>query len=153
MALHLEDAGQAVAEVDDAVILPRTDQALRPPGGEGSQVDLAGLVGAVLGPHGCEQGELGGVGLASQLLDDGRELLVGEGEPAVERLLDLILWGRGHAVTRSRAAARSQWNTACPPVGPRSGSTACSGWGIIPSTFPASLRSPAMPFALPLGLN
>ncbi len=38
-----------------------------------------------------------------------------------------------------------------PPVGPRRGSTARSGCGIMPSTFPRRFTMPAMPFMAPLG--
>lgn len=40
---------------------------------------------------------------------------------------------------------------ACEP-GPKPGSTACSGWGMSPTTLPRSLRTPAMSRAEPLGL-
>ena len=36
--------------------------------------------------------------------------------------------------------------------GPKPGSTACSGWGMSPTTLPRSLRTPAMSWAEPLGL-
>ena len=36
--------------------------------------------------------------------------------------------------------------------GPKPGSTACSGWGMSPTTLPRSLRTPAMSRAEPLGL-
>ena len=39
-----------------------------------------------------------------------------------------------------------------PTTGPRRGSTACSGWGMRPTTLPAGLVTPAMSAREPLGL-
>ena len=44
---------------------------------------------------------------------------------------------------RSRAASTSEARSSAPSPEPSSGSTACSGCGISPSTFPASLQTPA----------
>src|SRR5439155_14554677 len=105
-------------------------------------------VRTVLRPHDGEHGKLRVIRLAPELLGDQFVLVVGEPKRPVE-------WFglHAHAGTPWRAAVRSHWNTWWPPVGPRSGSTACSGWGIIPTTFPRSLRTPAMACALPFGLN
>ena len=54
----------------------------------------------------------------------------------------------GHAGTRASAAADS--NSCNPSTEPVSGSTACSGWGMSPTTLPARLLTPAMSRAEPL---
>ena len=73
----------------------------------------------------------------------------------------LLPWGVGRGVRRQRRLTRS-----LPPAPPRtatrtaaarrwdptSGSTACSGCGISPTTLPAALRTPAMWFVAPFGL-
>src|SRR5439155_8842657 len=147
MGLHLEHAGDALAEIHHPGVLPWAHQDLRPSRGKHLQVHLARLVRAVLGPHHREHRELGTVRLASQLLDDNVVLVIRETECAVEGLV------AQPELTFARAAANSHWNTACPPVGPRSGSTACSGCGISPRTPRPSPHRPAMAFVLPLGLN
>ena len=43
-------------------------------------------------------------------------------------------------------------NSACPPVGPTSGSTACSGCGIRPTTFPVWFRNKEIHRSAPFGL-
>ena len=66
VALHLEHGDQAVADVDHAGVLARP---LHHPGRLGrelAQVDLRGLVGAVLAPHHREDAELDQVRLAAQ---------------------------------------------------------------------------------------
>src|SRR6185312_11682781 len=85
------------------------------------------LVAAVLGPHQREDGELDLVRLALQLLDDQVVLVVGEAEVAM----------LAHAGTR---AADS--NSFKPSAEPVSTSTACSGCGIRPTTFPALFETP-----------
>src|SRR5579859_6514790 len=107
------------------------------------------LVGAVLGPHQREHGQLDVVGLAAEPLQDQVVLVVGEAEcpvPAGRR-------GRGHqAATRCSTWARTDSNSLSPSAEPVSGSTACSGWGISPKTLPSSLQMPAMSSWEPLGL-
>ena len=56
--------------------------------------------------------------------------------------------GDRHAAAGWRASAR---NRASPSSEPVRGSTACSGWGIRPSTLPASLVTPAISRAEPFG--
>ncbi len=59
MAFHLEDAGVAIADVDDAGVLAG---AANHPGRLGrklAQVDARGLIGTMLVPHGRENAELG----------------------------------------------------------------------------------------------
>src|SRR5439155_6619473 len=46
------------------------------------------------------------------------------------------------ANARSRAASTSDARINAPSADPSSGSTACSGWGINPITFPRSLTTP-----------
>jgi hypothetical protein len=65
--------------------------------------------------------------------------------------------GSSHSpsVRHRRAPAvvrRTDSNNPRPPVGPSRGSTACSGWGMRPTTLPAGLRTPAMSDSEPLGL-
>ena len=87
---------------------------------------------------------------------------------AAGRDADLAGAGRGRARhrrggDRGPAAAQTQASTSCfstdvkkprPSVpGPVRSSTACSGWGISPTTVPASLVMPAMSSTLPLGLT
>jgi RTX calcium-binding nonapeptide repeat (4 copies) len=50
------------------------------------------------------------------------------------------------------APASTEARSGRPPVGPSSGSTACSGCGISPTTLPAWLLTPAMSATAPLGL-
>ena len=65
VALHLEDGGLAVADVDHAGILARALDDPRRLGRQLLQPDLRGLVGAVLAPHGREDAELHHGGLAA----------------------------------------------------------------------------------------
>ena len=48
----------------------------------------------------------------------------------------------GHRPTPAITDQSGGANSACPPVGPTSEYTACSGCGISPTTLPASLREP-----------
>ena len=66
VAFHLEDDGIAVADVDDAGILARALDDLRPLGGHGLEPLLGRLVGTVLVPHGRADAEFGDGGLAAQ---------------------------------------------------------------------------------------
>src|SRR6185437_15807784 len=64
--------------------------------------------------------------------------------------------GNEHAhkcTPQTETRARTDSNNARPSLEPRSGSTARSGCGIIPRTFPASLTMPAMARVEPLGLH
>ena len=70
VALHLEHAGQAVADVDDAGILARALDHPRRLGRQRAQMHLGGLVRAVLVPHGREDAELGQARLAPDQLED-----------------------------------------------------------------------------------
>ena len=59
VALHLEDAGVAVANVDHAGVLARTANHPGRLGRQLAQMDARRFVGAVLVPHGRENAELG----------------------------------------------------------------------------------------------
>src|SRR5439155_1251652 len=85
-------------------------------------------VRAVLGPHRRVHRELGLVRRTSERLDDPRVLVIAETEPPVERF--------GHAPAPASARSSNEANIGWPPVGPTSGSTACPGWGIRPTTGP-----------------
>ncbi len=59
MALHLEHASQAVADIDDSGILARALDDVRPLGRQAAQMHFGGLVRAVLVPHRRKNAELG----------------------------------------------------------------------------------------------
>ena len=59
VALHLEDAGETVADVDDARVLARPLDHVRPRGRQPAQVLARGLVRAVLVPHRRDDAEFG----------------------------------------------------------------------------------------------
>ena len=59
----------------------------------------------------------------------------------------------GAVALAAAAAASSARKSACPSVEPSSASLARSGWGINPTTLPASLQIPAMSSSEPLGLS
>ena len=86
VALDADGDREAVADVDDAGALARTDQHPRCLGGEASEVALRRLVGAVLRPHDRVHRELELGGLPAEQLDDGGELVVGEAELPVQGL-------------------------------------------------------------------
>ena len=114
---------------DRARVLARAHQQVRALRGQAPEQLLGVLVGAVLGPHQREHGQLEAVGLAPELLADQVELGVGEPELPVRG-------GDAHAAaTSSSTCATSDSNRQPPSAEPVSGSTACSGWGIRPITF------------------
>ena len=139
--LDLERDRHAVAHVHRARVLARAHQQVRALDRQAAQQLLGVLVGAVLGPHQAEHGQLEPVGVAPHLLADELVLGVGEAELAVRR--------GAHAATVWRA---SDSNNRPPSADPVRSSTACSGWGIRPMTLPASLVTPAMSRSEPLGL-
>ena len=59
VAFHLEDAGQPIANVDDAGVLTRALDDVRTGGRQAAQMNLGRLVGAVLVPHRRENAEFG----------------------------------------------------------------------------------------------
>src|SRR5436190_11389000 len=121
---------------------------------------LARLVGAVLAPHHRVHRELGVGRSTSEDRADARVLVVLEPELR-ERLLDVRVGGGGldglvrrrdgHTETRDFSTETNMPRPSVP--GPVSGSTACSGWGMRPTTLPAALQIPAMSRRLPLGLE
>jgi hypothetical protein len=86
VALHLEGARLAVAEVDDARVLARALEDDRPLGGEAPQEESRVLVAAVLRPEEREDAQLEVVRLAPEEIPDTVEFRVREAERAVERL-------------------------------------------------------------------
>ncbi len=175
VALDLERDGEALADVDDAGVLAHAGEhpvALRhrrePP-----QVDLAALVRAVLAPHDRVHRELGLGGAAAEHGADAVVLV--RLEPEVGPGLDLVrgLRGAGDRVDvggRERLLDRgvglqpglesghtSTLSTLVKKPSPSlpepvSGSTACSGCGMIPTTLPAAFAIPAMSRSEPFGL-
>ena len=101
VALHLEHAGEAVADVDDAGILTGSLDHPGGLGGQPAQMQARGLVGAVLVPHGRDDAELGPgrraaadqrdeagifVGLEAMCGDDGgRDVRFGAGQIGTPR--------------------------------------------------------------------
>ena len=63
VALHLEDAGKPVADVDDTGVFPRPLNDPGRLGGKSAQMFPRGFVGAMLVPHRRENAELGKVGV------------------------------------------------------------------------------------------
>ncbi|CAB4324661.1 unannotated protein [freshwater metagenome] len=87
MALDANRSGDAIANIDHAGVLARTDQNPGGFGGQTLEMHPGGLVGAVLGPHDGVHGQLEMVGLAAQQLGDRGVLVVGEAERDVDGLL------------------------------------------------------------------
>ena len=83
MALHLEDGGLAVADIDHTGILawPLNDpwRVCR----QFCQVHTRGLIRAMLAPHGREDSELGDIRLAPEMLQD--IVILGFTEAVLER--------------------------------------------------------------------
>ncbi len=80
---HLEDGGEAVANVHHAGVFAGPLQHLRGARGQALQMHAAGFVGAVLAPHHAEDAELGEVGIAAENFLDarvlfGREAVLGD---------------------------------------------------------------------------
>ena len=170
--LDLERHRQAAADVHHAGVLAHADQQDvlgfgRDLLAELLQVHLGRLVGAVLGPHHRVHRQLrAGRPAAQDLLDPG-VLVAGQAQlgerlgPLGARLGGLHGVQRGtppggaHALTEpaSRLVSTELKKPKPSALGPVSGSMACSGCGIRPTTLPASLQMPAMsryePFGLP----
>ena len=87
VALDPDGDGDAVSGVDDACILARSDEHPRALGGQPAQVQAGRLVRAVLAPHDGVEGELEMIGRAPEDLADRVELVVGQAERTVQRLL------------------------------------------------------------------
>src|SRR5690606_31087357 len=128
------------------------------------QVHPAGLVRAVLAPHDRVHRQLGLGRAAAQDLPDPQVLVLQQAQLRV-RLGDLgggqgvpdgvdhaDVGGDGHAGVPARCLTSEVKNVSPSVEGPVSASTACSGWGMIPTTLPASLLTAAMSRAEPFGL-
>ena len=87
VALDADGHRDAVAGVDHARVLSRTDQDPGALGGQAAQVQAGRLVGAVLAPHHGVEGELEVVGRPPEDLGHGLELVVGQAERPVQGLL------------------------------------------------------------------
>ena len=140
--LDLERAREPAAQRHRAGVLARAHDHAPALDRQRAQQPLGVLVGAVLRPHQREDRELDLVRLALHVLDDELVLAVGETELAVARR------GHGHA-----SAGTTDSNSFNPSSEPVSGSTACSGCGISPTTLPAALETPAMSRSDPLGFS
>jgi hypothetical protein len=75
VALHLEDDGEPVADIDDAGILARPLDHPGRLGGQRAQMDFRGFIRAVLVPHRRENAELGEARLAADQLEDALVLI------------------------------------------------------------------------------
>lgn len=170
VGLHLERDGVTLADVDDTGVLADADEECVVLGGllaELLQMDLAALVGAVLGPHHRIHGEFGAGGTAAENLPDAPVLVLLQAEfgprlvgvrrlgrvlDGVEAVLNGALASLGHhALTSFFRIEVKNPRPSVRPV-PISGSTACSGCGMRPTTLPASLVMPAISRSEPLGL-
>ena len=152
VALDLEGDGPTVADIDDAGVLPDTDEQrvgfrlLLP---ELPKVNLAGLVRAVLAPHHRIHRQLATGGSAPEDVADPL-VLIGLQTKICEGLLDVRSRFRSlNGVDHRRAPDSRDVNTDAkknkPSVlGPVRSSTACSGCGMRPTTLPRSLQMPAM---------
>ncbi|MGX1156045.1 hypothetical protein RKD39_003623 [Streptomyces albogriseolus] len=161
--LDLEGDRVALADVHDARVLADADEQRVGLGGllaELAQMDLAALVRAVLGPHHGVHGELGAGRAAAEDLHHPLVLVLlqaqlGPGQLDVGgrgRVLDRVQRRPAHALTSFLRIDVKNGRPSVRPV-PISDSTACSGCGIRPTTFPASLVMPAMSLSEPLGLK
>lgn len=149
--LDLEGDRVALADVDHTGVLADADEhgvVLGRLLAELLQVDLGALVRAVLGPHDGVHGQLGAGGTAAEDLADPAVLVflqteLGPGLGGVRGLLGVLDGVEGHQAFTS--CLRTEVKKPRPSVvGPVSGSTACSGCGIRPTTLPAALVMPAM---------
>ena len=148
VGLDLEGDRVAGADVHRPGVLARSHHHPLALGGQAPQQPARVLVGAVLGPEQREHRQLDAVGLAPDQLADAAELRIGEPQLAVSRRPLLPLGHRAHAGTPAMLS-----NSRRPSVEPVRASTACSGWGIRPSTLPASLVTPAISLLEPLGFS
>src|SRR5437879_3626573 len=155
VALHLEDHGPAVADVDGPRVLAGALEDTRALGGQPGEEDARVLVGAVLRPQRREQPELRVARLAAEALDDAVVFVGGEPELAREAESGLGFGPRHYRLRKlpsSTRVPRSDWKIRSPSVPPIARSAARSGCGIRPRTVPSSLLIPAMFSSDPLGL-
>src|SRR5439155_6315989 len=138
----LEDGRQSAADVNRAGIFSGPLQHLRSLGRQRLQMHARALITAVLGPHHGEDAELGQVRFPAKKPHD-PIVFVGLEAVAFDRLgID------GHAVAN---AFTMDSRMTRPSTQPRAGSAARSGWGIMPTTFRASLQMPAIACSDPFG--
>src|SRR5699024_8355526 len=166
VGLDLEGDRPALADVDDAGVLSDAGEGLAERGlarqvAEALEVDLARLVGAVLGPHDRVHRQLGARGVPAEGLADALVLVLLEAEVGPGLLGvgggpgagDGVQGAHGLLAHADTTCSRTEVKTVRPSrLGPKPSSTACSGWGMRPTTLPRSLRTPAMSRAEPLGL-
>ena len=162
--LDLEGHRPTLADVDDAGVLADAGEGLAQGGlggqvAEALEVDLGGLVAAVLGPHDRVHRQLGARRAAVEDLADAL-VLVGLETELGPRLLGVgaaLRDGHGVEVADGHAdttCSRTDVKKVRPSrLGPKPSSTACSGCGMRPTTLPRSLVMPAMPREEPLGLS
>ena len=156
VALDLERDRQPVADRDDAGVLARAGDDALAGGRQRPEQRLGALVRAVLAPHDAEHRELEVVRVApAEPVADRVELLVGDAQPAVERLLGRLDGSRlGHrhraptaAGVSAPDAARAALSTSermmpAPSSEPRIASAARSGMGHQPGDVAARVDDP-----------
>src|SRR6185369_3895756 len=155
VALDLEHRGHAAADVYRTRVLAGSLQhgfsRLRKP----AEMHARALVAAVLGPHDREHAELLERRHAAEMAENVAVLVGRKAMLDGQRLVHLAHRRRcRHACLRSFVLvshACTDRNSTTASSEPRSGSTACSGCGIRPTTLPASLETPAMSQSEPLG--
>src|SRR6266498_2476102 len=173
VALHLEDEREVVADPDHPRVLAGPLDHPRRLGGQHLEVNLGGLVRAVLVPHRGKYAELGQGGLAADQFENARVLLRRQAVLGDELRGDLGLGGerrwfgnRGLLHQQVRfgpllgfsSASYAAWAKCAtspaknprPSVEPITDSTWFSGCGINPSTLSFSESTPAMALVEPL---
>src|SRR6478735_3732154 len=157
-----------VADIDHAGVLPDADEQRVARGclfGDLAQVHLRRLVGAMLAPHDRIHGQFGCGRPAAENRANAAVLvllqpkLVVRLSPSRVGLRDLDRVDRHRWTATSVRPSVTLGDPASPvkkgrPSRPEpvSGSTACSGCGMRPTTFPTSLQTPAISRKLPFGL-
>ena len=150
VALHLEDAGVPVADVDDAGVLARALDHPRRLRRQRAQVQARGLVGAVLVPHRRDDAELGQRRLAADEVDEALVFVRLEAVLLHELGGDVDVGSASLSHIRPAAGQRNAPQAAFsrdatrlskrprPSVPPTRSSIRFSGCGIMPSTFSLS---------------
>src|SRR5690348_14340639 len=149
VALHFEDRGVAVADVDDAGVLAGAADDALTGGRQLLEPDLRRFVRTVLRPHHRKDAELGEIRRAAHDAAGALEFVLGKAE--LPRLVEGRRGFRAGVRTHAKASA-SEAKKPWPPVEPSSGSVAFSGCGINPRTLRPSFRIPAIARAEPLSL-
>ena len=121
MALDLERDREALAEIDDARVLPRALEDALPVARQPSEEERRVLVAAVLRPEEGEDDELEVVRLPFEQRADAVELPVREAERAVERLF-------GDAAWRAQEASLAGWADGARAANGAEGQTASLEW-------------------------